>query len=116
METTTPDSHLEEKRIGIDLQTKDHDLTRYSKAIEPLISTTLKVHPACLEFAPANINDGYPELLSTKAHEHFVVGTYQLAEELKENENKTCSSEKHQERIGGLSLFRFRNSGAEAEL
>jgi hypothetical protein len=120
MEKTIQDSasNLEEKRIGISLQTKNQDFTKYSRAISPLITTTLKVHPACLEFAPANISHEYPEYLRTKVHEYFVVGTYQLAEELKGNDEKTAglSDDKHQERIGGVSLFRFQNSGAEPEL
>lgn len=114
METTTPGSHSpQEKRIGIDLQNAPKDLNKYSNAITPLISTTLKIHPACLEFAPANIGPKYPEILRTKARDYFVVGTYQLAEELKENEGKKAKDGKHQERIGGLSLFRLQNSGTE---
>lgn len=113
---TTP-APKKEKRMPSNIE-PDYDsdwLDPFSQGLTPLIKTTLKIHPACLQFAPADISDEYPEALRVRAREHFVVGTYQLSETLKGKE--IGASERPQERIGGLTFFRLKHGGAgEAEL
>lgn len=90
-----------------DLNRLEKDPTKWSTAVEPILSEYVKIHPACLEFATANISPTYPASLRTLAPEHFVVGTYQLSEDVQGNEQQKPSEDGHQERIGGLSLFRL---------
>ncbi|KAE8448244.1 hypothetical protein EG329_009675 [Mollisiaceae sp. DMI_Dod_QoI] len=84
------------------------DPIKWSQAVEPIISKTLQVHPACLEFAPANISSTvYPPSIREFARESFVVGTYQLTEEVKDDDGKNPTDDGYQKRVGGVSLFRL---------
>lgn len=56
----------------------------WSKAVSPITSETINhpgLHPACLEFAPADLDPKYSAGMRCIAHSYFVVGLYEILPE-----------------------------------